>query len=164
MTPASQDSTAPATGKGLNIREIMRFLPHRFPFLMVDRITSFEQYKYVEGYKCVSFNEPFFQGHFPDMPVMPGVLIVEAMAQAGGFLIYNSEDQDIFKHAVFLFTGIENVRFRRPVVPGDRLDLRCDLIRTKMRLWKMRATAHVDGSLAAGAELTAAVVLREEFK
>lgn len=159
MTPSSQ---APAGG-ALDIKGIMRFLPHRFPFLLIDRITSMEQYKYVEAYKCVSINEPFFMGHFPDLPVMPGVIIVEAMAQAGAFLIYNSDTPDIFKDNIFLFTGIEHVRFRRPVVPGDRLDLRCDLIRQKMQLWKMRATAQVDGVLAAESELTAAVVSREGF-
>lgn len=160
MTSSSQG----AAERTLDIKGIMRFLPHRYPFLMVDRITSLEQYKYVEGYKCVSFNEPFFQGHFPNLPVMPGVLIVESMAQAGAFLVYESSNPDLFVDNIFLFTGIEHVRFRRPVSPGDRLDLRCDLIRKKMQLWKMRGTAHVDGVLAAEAELTAAVVAREGFQ
>ena len=160
MTPSSQNNMTGA----LDIQGIMRFLPHRFPFLMVDRITALEQFKFVEAYKCVSINEPFFQGHFPDLPVMPGVLIVESMAQAGGFLVYNSDEPEVFKDNVFLFTGIERVKFRKPVVPGDRLDIRCDLIRRKMQLWKMRGTAHVDGTLAAESELTAAVVPRESFQ
>lgn len=159
MSPSSQSRAE----RALDIAGIMRFLPHRYPFLLVDRITSLEQYKFVQAYKCVSFNEPFFQGHFPNLPVMPGVMIVEAMAQAGAFLVYESDNPDIFVDNLFMFTGIEHVRFRRPVVPGDRLDLRCDLIRKKMQLWKMRGTAHVDGVLAAEAELTAAIVPRESF-
>ena len=159
MSPSSQSRAE----RALDIAGIMRFLPHRYPFLLVDRITSLEQYKFVQAYKCVSFNEPFFQGHFPNLPVMAGVMIVEAMAQAGAFLVYESDNPDIFVDNLFMFTGIEHVRFRRPVVPGDRLDLRCDLIRKKMQLWKMRGTAHVDGVLAAEAELTAAIVPRESF-
>lgn len=147
----------------LDVTRIMELLPHRYPFLLVDRITCLEPEKAIKGYKCVSINEPFFQGHFPGLPLMPGVLIVEALAQAGGLLVLAGMDQETVDTSVFLFTGIERVRFRKPVVPGDRLDLSCELIRRKMRLWRMRGTAHVDGVLAAEAELTAAIAPRSTF-
>ncbi len=147
----------------MDIRRIMKMLPHRYPFLMVDRVTSYEEGKSIEAYKCVSFNEPFFQGHFPDLPVMPGVLMVEAMAQAGGLLVLTGATQEILDSSIFLFTGIENVRFRKPVYPGDRLDIHCELVRNKLSLWKMRGTARVDGALAAEAELTAAIVPKESI-
>ena len=142
----------------MNIQEIFRLLPHRYPFLMVDRVVKFEVGRSIDAYKNVSINEPFFQGHFPGLPVMPGVLIVESLAQAGGLLVLAGEDESIIKNSIFLFTGIENVRFRKPVLPGDRLDLHCELTRRKLRLSKMRGTAHVNGVLAAEAELTAAIV------
>ena len=148
---------------GLDIREIMNYLPHRFPFLLVDRIVSLVHNEYVDAYKCVSMNEPFFQGHFPGLPVMPGVLILEALAQAGGFLVLTGEEQYAGKDNIFLFTGIENVRFRKPVTPGDRLDLHCELVRKRMQLWKMRGKASVDGALVAEAELTGAVIPRSDF-
>jgi len=147
----------------LDIHRLMDLLPHRYPFLLVDRVTALEPDKFVKAYKNVSINESFFQGHFPGLPVMPGVLIVEAMAQAGGFFVLTGQSDEVVRNSIFLFTGMENVRFRRPVVPGDRLDLHCELIRKKMQLWKMRGTAHVDGVLAAEAELTAAIVPKESF-
>lgn len=148
---------------GFDIRRIMAFLPHRYPFLLVDRVVSVDIGKVIEAYKLVSINEPFFQGHFPDLPVMPGVLMIEAMAQAGGLLVLAGLDEEFVKDHVFLFTGIENVRFRKPVYPGDRLDMRCELVRHKLRLWKMTGTAHVDGALAAEAGLTAAIMRREDM-
>jgi len=160
ISPSIQNPTPAAI---LDIHRIMDLLPHRFPFLLVDRVTGLEPGKYVDAFKNVSINEPFFQGHFPSLPVMPGVLIVEAMAQAGGFLVLTDQDDETVRNSIFLFTGIENVRFRKPVVPGDRLDLHCELIRKKMQLWKMRGTAHVDGALAAEAELTAAIVPKGNF-
>ena len=147
----------------LDIHRLMDLLPHRYPFLLVDRVTALEPDKFVEACKNVSINEAFFQGHFPGLPVMPGVLIVEAMAQAGGFFVLTGQSDEVVRNSIFLFTGMENVRFRRPVVPGDRLDLHCELIRKKMQLWKMRGTARVDGVLAAEAELTAAIVPKESF-
>ncbi len=159
MTGTSPEAS-PAMN-GMNIQRIMDLLPHRYPFLMVDRVTRCEPGKYLDAYKCVSINEPFFQGHFPGLPVMPGVLIIESMAQAGGLLVLAGLDESAVKDSVFLFTGIENVRFRKPVHPGDRLELHCELVRQKLRLWKMRGTAHVDGALAAEAELTAAIMPRE---
>ncbi len=148
------DSSPPA----MDIQRILAYLPHRYPFLLVDRVVKFEIAHSIDAYKNVSINEPFFQGHFPSLPVMPGVLIVESLAQAGGLLILAGEDESVINNSIFLFTGIENVRFRKPVLPGDRLDLHCELIRRKLRLSKMRGTAHVNGVLAAEAELTAAIV------
>jgi 3-hydroxyacyl-[acyl-carrier-protein] dehydratase len=142
-----------------DIRGIMRLLPHRYPFLLVDRVLSIEN-NIIRAHKCVSINEPFFQGHFPDLPVMPGVLILEAMAQSGGILVLSGMEATAWDSLLCLFTSMEGVRFRRQVLPGDRLDLTCELIRQKMQLWKIRGTAHVDGVLAAEAILTAALIPR----
>lgn len=147
----------------LNIRKILDLLPHRYPFLLVDRVNELVPGTSIKAHKCVSFNEPFFQGHFPGLPVMPGVLIVEALAQAGGLMVLHGFTPEVCANKIFLFTGIEHVRFRRPVYPGDRLDLECKLIRKKLKLWKMQGCAYVDGQLAAEAELTAAVTDREEL-
>ncbi|MDR2075964.1 MAG: 3-hydroxyacyl-ACP dehydratase FabZ [Desulfovibrio sp.] len=156
--------TGPASGKGRSslpdIRSIMRLLPHRYPFLLVDRVLSIED-NTIRAYKCVSINEPFFQGHFPDLPVMPGVLILEAMAQSGGILVLSGMEDTAWDSFLCLFTSMEGVRFRRQVLPGDRLDLTCELVRQKLQLWKIRGAAHVDGALAAEAVLTAALVPRQ---
>ncbi len=157
------ESNTPNPIGTMDIRRIMEMLPHRYPFLLVDRVVAYEQGKYIDAYKCVSFNEPFFQGHFPDLPVMPGVLMVEAMAQAGGLLVLTGATPEVLESSVFLFTGIEHVRFRKPVYPGDRLDIHCELLRNKLNLWKMRGTAHVDGVLAAEAEITAAIMPKERI-
>ncbi|MDY6850484.1 MAG: 3-hydroxyacyl-ACP dehydratase FabZ [Thermodesulfobacteriota bacterium] len=138
----------------LDLLEILNILPHRYPFLLVDRVTSYELKKTILAYKNVTYNEPFFQGHFPDRPVMPGVLIVEAMAQAGGILAYLSlESEHKLKHVFFM--GIDKVKFRRPVVPGDRLDLKVDLVRLGSRFWKFRGEAFVGDQKAAEADLVA---------
>ncbi len=149
----------------LDIREIMDLLPHRYPFLLVDRVNELVPGVSIKAHKCVSFNEPFFQGHFPGLPVMPGVLIIEAMAQAGGFIILKdpSLSSEELKSVIFLFTGIEKVRFRRPVYPGDRLDLECVLVQHRLKLWKMSCKALVDGQLAAEALLTAAMTKRSDL-
>lgn len=160
ISPSQQN---PNPGLTLDVQRIMDLLPHRYPFLLVDRVVELEPNKIVRAYKNVSINEPFFQGHFPGLPVMPGVLIVEALAQAGGFLVLTAQDNVTVRDSIFLFTGIEKVRFRKPVVPGDRLDLQCELLRRKMQLWKMRGQATVDGVLVAEAELTAAIVPRSDF-
>ncbi len=137
---------------------IMDLLPHRYPFLLVDRITSIEEGQSIEGLKNVTVNEPFFQGHFPGQPTMPGVLILEAMAQVGGMLMLNSVDDPANK--LMYFMGIDGARFRRPVVPGDQLRFRLQLLSAKRRTMKMRGEAFVDGQLVAEAELLATVVDR----
>ncbi len=140
-----------------DIKQIMQHLPHRYPFLLVDRVTELEPGKAIKAYKNISINEQFFQGHFPGLPVMPGVLIMEALAQAGGIMVVSGATPEERAGKIFLFTSMEKVRFRKPVCPGDRLDLHCSLLRNKLRLWKMEAHAYVDGVLAAEGELTAAI-------
>lgn len=141
----------------LKIGDIMKLLPHRYPFLLIDRVTEIIPNEKVVAYKNVTFNENFFQGHFPAAPVMPGVLIIEAMAQTGIVLVVNTLGIDTEKdNMVYLFTGIEKAKFRRPVVPGDKLVLECTNLQRKMQLWKMDAKAYVDGQLVAQATLTAA--------
>lgn len=146
----------------LDIRQILGLLPHRYPFLLVDRVVEYVPGDYIKAYKNVTMNEPFFQGHFPGVPVMPGVLIMEALAQAGGILVVKSTDTTV-EDKLFLFTGIEAVRFRKPVYPGDKLELHCRLLRHKLKLWKMEGRAYVDGKLAAEAVMTAAVTNREDM-
>ena len=158
----TQENT-PASLGPYDIQRIMSMLPHRYPFLMVDRVEEIVPQKYIKAYKNVSINEPFFQGHFPGFPVMPGVMILESMAQAGGLLVLADREDLLRSGNLFLFTGIENVKFRRPVVPGDKLELHSELIRHKMRLWKMRGTAHVNGVLACEAEMTAAIMPKESI-
>ena len=147
----------------LDLNKIMSFLPHRYPFLLVDRVVSLVPNKSVHAYKNVSGNEAFFQGHFPGLPVMPGVLIIEALAQASGLMVLSEFDEQRLKDSIFLFSGIENAKFRRPVLPGDRLDLHCELTRQKRQLWRMKGTAMVDGQVAVQAEMTAAITAKELF-
>ena len=144
----------------MDIRKILNLLPHRFPFLLVDRVIEFEEGKSLIAIKNVTINEPFFQGHFPDYPVMPGVLIVEALAQTGGLLVINSMS-DLPEGKIFLFSGIEKIRFRRPVYPGDQMILKAKHIKHKMNIWKMKVEAWVDNSLTTDGILTAALVDRE---
>jgi UDP-3-O-[3-hydroxymyristoyl] N-acetylglucosamine deacetylase/3-hydroxyacyl-[acyl-carrier-protein] dehydratase len=143
----------------LDIKGIHNIMPHRYPFLLIDRIVDLEPKKYVHAYKNVSMNEEFFQGHFPGDPVMPGVLIVEAMAQSGGLLVLNSEPNAETK--LVFFTGIDKVRFRKPVVPGDQIHFKVELLKYKMRMCKIGAKAYVDGELVCEAELMASVVDRD---
>lgn len=140
----------------MNIEKILQLLPHRYPFLLVDRVISCIPGQSIEAYKNVSFNEPFFQGHFPGIPIMPGVLILEALAQTGGLLAAQSLEGNL-ENKLFLFTGLDGVKFRHQVVPGDRLDLHCSNIRIKLKLCKMDARAFVDGKLACEAAITAAL-------
>ena len=142
-----------------DIQEILEFLPHRYPFLLIDRITEFEPQKRLVAVKNVTINEPFFQGHFPGYPIMPGVLVVEAMAQAGGIIMMH-ELPDRHEKLV-VFTGIERAKFRRPVTPGDQLRIEVDVLSFRTRAGKIQGRATVDGKLACEATLTCAVVTRE---
>lgn len=138
----------------IDILKILELLPHRYPFVMVDRILSFGMRKQIVGLKNVTFNEPFFQGHFPGKPVMPGVLILEGMAQVGGIMAFYANPEKIGKELLF-FAGIDKARFRRPVVPGDQLIFTLDFIKEKRSITVMKAKATVDGLVVAEAELMA---------
>ena len=140
----------------IDIREIMEIMPHRYPFLLVDRIESLKEGEEIVGIKNVTINEPFFAGHFPGNPIMPGVLIIEAMAQVGGVLAFHSSPKEWAGSLVY-FMGIDKVRFRKPVVPGDQLRLKLTTIRQKQRVFKMRGEAYVEDTLVAEAELMAAI-------
>jgi 3-hydroxyacyl-[acyl-carrier-protein] dehydratase len=140
------------------IQEIMDFLPHRYPFLLIDRIVEFERAKRVVALKNVTMNEGFFQGHFPGAPIMPGVLVIEAMAQAGAVLMLSEMDDRHSKLAVF--TGIEGAKFRRSIVPGDQIRIEVDVVSFRTRAGKMAGKAYVDGKLACEATLTCMIVPR----
>ena len=142
-------------------KKIMDLLPHRYPFLMVDRVLEIEPFKYLKAIKSVTINEPFFQGHFPSYPVMPGVLILEALAQAGGILVMKSIPEEM-EGKLFLFTGIEKVRFKKSVFPGDQLMLEVFYEKHKLNLWKMSGKATVNGQLVAQGILSAAVADKGE--
>jgi 3-hydroxyacyl-[acyl-carrier-protein] dehydratase len=144
-----------------DIRKIMTFLPHRYPFLLVDRILSLTPGESVLALKNVTLNEPFFQGHFPGAPVMPGVLIVEAMGQAGGVLAYESNPQENPSQFLIYLMGMDKVKFRRPVVPGDQLIMELKIIKQRGRTVKMSGTAKVDDKLVAEGELLASVGVKE---
>jgi len=140
----------------MDIQEILEHLPHRYPFLLVDRVLELEPNKSIHAYKNVTINEPFFVGHFPHHPVMPGVLIMEALAQAAGILSFKSMDEKPSPDTVFYFAGIDEARFKKPVVPGDQLHLHIQLERQMRGVWKFFAEARVDGQLAASAKLMCA--------
>jgi 3-hydroxyacyl-[acyl-carrier-protein] dehydratase len=140
----------------MDINEIMRLLPHRYPFLLVDRVVSFEPGKNMEAFKNVTVNEPFFEGHFPAKPIMPGVLIIEALAQACGLLAFVTVGAKASSVSVFYFVGIDKARFRRPVEIGDKLVLKVELIRKIRNIWKFSTKAEVDGKLVASAEIMCA--------
>ena len=138
----------------LSNKEIMEILPHRYPFLLVDKVVDYEPGKWAEGIKCVSANEMQFLGHFPNEPVMPGVLIIEALAQVGAIAVLTVEEN---KGKLVFFGGIKNARFKKKVVPGDVLTMKCELIARKGPIGFGKAVALVDGKVAASAELTFAI-------
>ena len=142
----------------LDINDILRILPHRFPFLMIDRVIDITRKQRIVAIKNVTINEPFFNGHFPGHPIMPAVLIIEAMAQCGGVLLLNSVDRP--KERLVYFMGINNAKFRKPVRPGDQLRFELTLLRLKSRICKMEGKAYVDGDLVAEAELLSSIVDR----
>jgi 3-hydroxyacyl-[acyl-carrier-protein] dehydratase len=138
----------------ITINEILTMLPHAYPFLLVDRIVEIELGKRIVGIKNVTYNEPFFPGHFPGRPIMPGVLIVEAMAQTAGVLVFKSMPEEDHKRSVF-FLGMDNVKFRKPVIPGDQLRLELEITRHRQSIWRFKGKAFVDEKLVAEAGLLA---------
>ena len=141
----------------LNLEQIKAILPHRYPFLLLDRVLELEEGKRCKAIKNVTGNEQFFQGHFPGSPVMPGVLIIEAMAQAVGIALFASHVNET-GNQLALFAGIDKARFKSPVVPGDQLLIETEYISSKMRFWNFKGTATVDGRLAARAEIRVVLV------
>lgn len=138
----------------IEIREIMDLLPHRYPFLLVDRVTDYELNKSIKAYKNITVNEPCFTGHFPDQPIFPGVLILEAMAQAAGVLGFKTMGNS---DQLYLYAGVDKARFKKPVVPGDRLDLEINLIKERRGIWKFSGVASVDGGEACVSEFMCAM-------
>ena len=146
-----------AAGQIIDLRAILKLLPHRYPFLLVDRVKALEAGKSITALKNVTINEPFFVGHFQDYPVMPGVLIVEALAQAAGILAVKTHDGDVRQeNALYFFVGIDNCRFKRQVIAGDQLILEVEMLRVSRGIGKFRAVARVDGEIAAEADLMCA--------
>ncbi|MFP4559822.1 MAG: 3-hydroxyacyl-ACP dehydratase FabZ [Thiohalorhabdus sp.] len=145
-----------ARSDDLGIEGILQHLPHRYPFLLVDRILEWEPGDRMRAIKNVTFNEPFFEGHFPDFPIMPGVLIVEALVQVGGLLAYKSEPEATQEKHVY-FMGIDKARFRKPVVPGDQLRMEVAVTKHRGKVWQFDAAAYVDDERAADAQLMATI-------
>ncbi len=145
--------TTPATLDSVDIIGLMKLLPHRYPFLLVDKIVEIDEDNSAIGIKNVTINEPHFQGHFPEQPVMPGVLIVEAMAQTAGAICIRSQNTD--KPSLVYFMTIDNAKFRRPVVPGDRLEIHVKKLKKRGNIWRFACEARVDGAKAAEAEISA---------
>lgn len=139
----------------MNINEVMQYLPHRYPFLLIDRVLEIKEGKSIIAVKNVSINEPFFPGHFPGLPVMPGVMILEAMAQAAALLSFKTENYAPDEIGVVYFAGIDGARFKKPVIPGDQLIIHIEILRRMRGIWKYKARAEVDGALVAEAELMA---------
>jgi len=146
----------------MNIGEIKKFLAHRYPFLLVDKVLDFEVGKSLTAVKNVTINEPFFQGHFPDYPVMPGVLIMEALAQATGLLGFKTMAETPSDDTLYLFVGIDKARFKRQVVPGDVLTLQVELLKKSRGIWKFDCKALVDEQLAASAIIMCAATQRQK--
>ena len=147
----------------LDVVEIQKILPHRYPFLLVDRVIELEEGKSIKAYKNVSISEPVFQGHFPGHPIYPGVMIIEGMAQAGGVLAFKSSseaEQEAAKDKVVYFMSIDKAKFRNPVKPGDRLEYRLEVLKHRGNIWVLDGKAYVDDTLVAEAELKAMIVDR----
>ena len=140
----------------LDVKEIREYLPHRYPFLLVDRVTQLNLGESIVAYKNVTVNEPFFNGHFPDHPVMPGVLVIEAMAQAAGILGFKTMDKTPQDGSIYYFVGSDKLRFKRPVVPGDQLVLEAAIVSEKRGIWKFECRATVEGELVASATILCA--------
>lgn len=140
----------------MDIQKIKEYLPHRYPFLLVDRVLECEPGRRLLAIKNVTYNEPFFQGHFPELPIMPGVLIIEAMAQATGLLASESAPDVLGKGMVYYLVGLDKVRFKRPVVPGDQLLLEANYLRHKRNIWAFACRAEVEGEFVASAEIMCA--------
>jgi len=137
----------------VNIHEILKYLPHRYPFLLVDKVIDFQPEKSLTAVKNVTINEPFFSGHFPKYPIMPGVLIIEALAQAAGLLIMRSFESSISENSLYFLIGVDKARFKKIVQPGDQLQLFIELERAKQDLWKCKCTASVEGQVACTANI-----------
>ena len=137
----------------MDIQQILQHLPHRYPFLLIDRVTEFKKGESLVGYKNVTYNEPFFLGHFHERPVMPGVLILEAMAQATGLLAFRTVERGAKRESLYFLVGIDKARFKKPVEPGDQLILRADLLRSRRGIWVFKCSASVDDKLVATAEI-----------
>lgn len=153
-------SSAPQKNVRITGAQILEILPHRYPFVMVDRVTEIVPRQSIRGYKLVSNNEPWTQGHFPSRPIMPGVLIIEALAQIGGILAYASEPFDATQSQMY-FLGIDKAKFRHTVTSGDQLDLYVEVMQHRSNVWKLRGEATVEGTLCASGELLASIVDRE---
>ena len=140
-----------------NIQDVMRYLPHRYPLLLIDRVLELVPGEHIVAMKNVTANEPYFPGHFPGQPVMPAVMILESMAQATAILCMRTLKQLPADGAIYYFVGIDGARFRKPVLPGDQLQLRIDILKHSRGIWKVNATASVDGKIVAAAELMGAL-------
>jgi len=140
----------------MKIEEILEYLPHRYPFLLVDRVTEVEKGLSIRGYKNISFNEPFFAGHFPEKPIMPGVLIIEAMAQLSGILAFVTVERKSSDGLIHYLAGSSKARFKRPVVPGDRMEMESEFVSGKRGIWRFNCRALVDGEVVCVAEILTA--------
>ena len=137
----------------LNIHEVLNYLPHRYPFLMIDRVTEFVEGERIKALKNVTYNEPIFTGHFPHHPIFPGVLILEAMAQAAAILAFRSVGQEPSKDTLYLFVGIDKARFKRPVSPGDQMVFDVSIVRNRRGIWQFDASCKVDDKVACTASI-----------
>jgi 3-hydroxyacyl-[acyl-carrier-protein] dehydratase len=140
----------------MDITEIREYLPHRYPFLLVDRVIDLEVGKNITAIKNVTINEPFFDGHFPNLPIMPGVLIIEAMAQAAGILGFKTLDKKPSDGSIYMFVGADKMRFKKPVVPGDQLTLKAEIVTSRSGIWKFDCRAEVDGKMVAAGQILCA--------